>query len=151
MEQIKFYSTRGKYGCFSNFSKHPVNIDGKRYLTSEHYYQAMKFLDEPTQELIRKQKSAWDAAQTGRIETLPLREDWTDVMDDMMLKALFYKFHQNAEAADVLLSTGNAEIIEDSPTDYYWGCGKDGTGKNMLGKLLMKIRDELKDYVRIEY
>jgi predicted NAD-dependent protein-ADP-ribosyltransferase YbiA (DUF1768 family) len=43
----------------------------------------------------------------------------------------------------LLLSTGNATLIEDSPMDFYWGCGSDGTGKNMLGKILMEYRDIL--------
>jgi predicted NAD-dependent protein-ADP-ribosyltransferase YbiA (DUF1768 family) len=40
MEEIKFYTTRGQYGCFTNFSKHHIEVDGKIYPTSEHYYQS---------------------------------------------------------------------------------------------------------------
>jgi len=45
----------------------------------------------------------------------------------------------------VLLSTGDEQIIENSPIDYYWGCGADGSGKNMLGQVLMEIREILRD------
>ncbi len=53
------------------------------------------------------------------------------------------KFQTHRDIRDILLSTGNAEIVENSPIDFYWGCGADGSGKNMLGKILMEVRDIL--------
>lgn len=78
-----------------------------------------------------------------------LRADWDQVKDDIMYKALHAKFTQNAHLLEVLLGTGDKEIIEASPRDAYWGWGKDQKGVNMLGKLLMKLRDELSDLVEI--
>jgi len=76
------------------------------------------------------------------VETIRF-EDWEEVKDGIMLDALRLKFTQHSELKELLLSTGDEEIIEDSPIDSYWGCGSDGEGKNMLGKLLMKLRSEL--------
>lgn len=70
---IKFYRTTGPFGCFSNFSKHSVNIDGKEWPTSEHYFQAQKFSGTPHEEEIRSMTSAMAAAKAGRDRSLPLR------------------------------------------------------------------------------
>jgi ribA/ribD-fused uncharacterized protein len=61
-----------------------------------------------------------------------------------MYDALMAKFTQNEDAKQVLLSTGDNTLIEDSPVDWYWGCGANGKGKNRLGILLMRLRDELR-------
>mgnify|MGYP003691392609 CR=1 FL=1 len=61
-----------------------------------------------------------------------------------MLQGLTLKFTQNQDLRQKLLDTGNRDLIEHTEKDKYWGDGKDGSGKNMLGKLLMKVREELK-------
>ena len=60
-------------------------------------------------------------------------------------EALAHKFYAYSELRKLLLSTGDREIIEDSPLDSYWGCGKDGKGGNMLGKLLTRVRTEIRE------
>lgn len=140
---IKFYNTKNEYGAFSNFSRHSVDLDGKTWPTSEHYYQAKKFLDYDTQEMIRALKSPGQAAKEGRKRSLPLRSDWEEVKDDVMRDAIRAKFTQHEDLKELLLSTDQEYLIEDSPVDYYWGCGADGSGKNMLGRILMEIRSEL--------
>jgi len=52
------------------------------------------------------------------------------------------KVVQHPEAQEALRKSGNEDIVEDSPTDYFWGEGADGSGQNMLGKIWMKLRDE---------
>ena len=79
----------------------------------------------------------------GRNRNLPLRKDWEEVKDGIMKKAVLEKFKQNKEICKVLFSTGEENIIERTTNDYYWGCGKDGSGKNMLGIILMEVRKEL--------
>ena len=79
----------------------------------------------------------------GRERTRPLRQDWENVKNDIMRKAVLRKFQTHADIREILLSTKNQEIIENSPIDTYWGCGADGTGKNMLGIILMEVRDLL--------
>lgn len=140
---IRFYKIDDEYGCFSNFSHYDFELDGKWWRTSEHYFQAKKFLGTKYEEEIRLLDNPMKAAKRGRSRELPLREDWERVKDDIMRKAVYAKFQQNEDIKSILLSTGQEEIIEVATNDYYWGCGKEGTGKNMLGKILMETRDLL--------
>jgi ribA/ribD-fused uncharacterized protein len=71
------------------------------------------------------------------------RQDWEEVKDSIMFNAVLNKFMTHQDIRDILLSTGQEEIIEDTVDDYYWGCGKNGTGKNMLGQILMQVREVL--------
>jgi hypothetical protein len=61
-----------------------------------------------------------------------------------MRKAVLRKFETHKDIREVLLSTGDELIVENSPIDYYWGCGKDGSGKNRLGEILMEVREILR-------
>jgi len=81
----------------------------------------------------------------GRDRKRPLRPDWEQVKDDIMRKAVLKKFETHSDIREILLSTNDEEIVENAPQDYYWGCGKDGSGKNMLGKILVEVRDILRD------
>jgi ribA/ribD-fused uncharacterized protein len=141
---IKFYKTKEPYGCFSNFSPHAITLDDRIWATTEHYFQAQKYTGTSRYDLIANSESPRIAANLGRDRSIPLRPDWEQVKDEVMLKCVREKVKQHPEIMRILMSTDDAEIIEDSPIDYYWGCGKDGTGKNMLGKILMIIRDELR-------
>lgn len=93
---------------------------------------------------MRQTKTPKEAANLGRNRSLPLRSDWEQVKDDMMRKAVLQKFKTHAEIREILLSTGNELLVENSPVDYYWGCGKDGSGKNKLGQILTEVRDILR-------
>lgn len=139
---IRFYRESDNYGCFSNFSKHPVEIDGNIWKTSEHYFQAMKFAGTSAEEKIRNASSPTIAKKLGR--KYKLRSDWEQIKDNIMYKVVLAKFSQNENIRRVLLNTNNATLIEHTANDSYWGDGGDGTGKNMLGKILMKVRKELK-------
>jgi ribA/ribD-fused uncharacterized protein len=142
---IYFYSNREEpYGCFSNFSPHGVHLDGEWWPTTEHFFQAQKFRDEAQRAQIRRASSPKEAANRGRDRSRPLRPDWEKVKDDAMRRAVRCKFETHAEIRAVLLATGDEEIVENAPGDYYWGCGKDGTGKNMLGIILMEVRAALR-------
>ncbi|PSB52216.1 Swarming motility protein ybiA [filamentous cyanobacterium Phorm 6] len=141
---IYFYSTRGEYGSFSNFSAHGFELDGEYWPTTEHYFQAQKFPGTPQVDRIRQAKTPKDAAKMGRSRQLPLRQDWEQVKDDMMRKAVLRKFETHADIREILLATADEEIVENAPGDYYWGCGKDGGGKNMLGHILMEVREILR-------
>ncbi len=144
---IYFYGTRDKYGCFSNFSRHGFELDGAWWATSEHYFQAQKFAGTPHVEEIRQAKTPKEAAQMGRDRSRPLRSDWELVKDHIMRQAVLRKFETHADIREVLVSTGDELLVEKAPTDYYWGCGADGTGKNMLGVILMEVREILRDRI----
>lgn len=148
---IKFWRTKESYGCFSNFSKHSITIDGIIFLTSEHYFQAQKFykfngdFNDDMKDVVNA-KTPRDAADIGRDRNRPLRKDWEQVKDQVMEFIVEQKLLQHKNILELLLSTNEEEeIIEDSPYDYYWGCGKDGSGKNMLGKILMKLRTKFRN------
>ncbi len=141
---IYFYGTRSEYGCFSNFSSHGFKLDGFWWPTNEHFFQAQKFADTPHADAIREVKTPKDAAKMGRDRSRPLRRDWEEVKEEIMRRGVLQKFETHVEIREVLLSTGDEEIVENSPSDYYWGCGKDGSGKNRLGFILMEVREELR-------
>ena len=111
--------------------------------TVEHFFQARKFAGTEHEEAIRLAPSPMVAARMGRSRKRPLRTDWEAVKLDVMLEALRAKFTQHADLRELLLGTGNALLIEHRARDNYWGDGPDGGGANMLGTLLMRVRDEL--------
>lgn len=145
MKEIKFYKVHDDYGFMSNFAPYPFSDGNKIWPTSEHYFQAQKFLIPEIQERIRQIASPMDAALEGRNRQNPLRPDWEEIKDEVMLQALRMKFSQNPEIARELLATGDASIIEHTRNDAYWADGGDGSGKNKLGLLLMQVREELKN------
>jgi len=142
-ERILFYRQGDQWGEFSNFSPHPIDLDGQTWPTSEHYFQAQKFHDPDARTRIREAPGPGQAARLGR--RLPgLREDWEAVKESVMLDALRAKFDQHDRLERVLLSTGEAELVEHTTNDDYWADGGDGSGRNRLGVLLMQVRDELR-------
>ena len=141
---IKFYKLSEPYGCFSNFAAYPVELDGKVWPTSEHYFQAQKFAGTEFEEAIRRVKSPMIAARMGRDRSKPLRADWERVKDEVMRRAVLAKFTQHEGLREILLSTGGATLVEHTRNDSYWGDGGDGRGRNMLGQILVSVREELR-------
>eukprot|EP01083_Nonionella_stella_P074303 201494_1 len=84
-----------------------------------------------------------------RNKQVTMRDDWDKVKDHIMLKALRFKFKQNLHLKKLLLSTGDALLIEHTKRDCYWGDGGDGTGQNKLGLSLMEVRNELKSKANV--
>ncbi|MEM7794176.1 MAG: NADAR family protein [Cyanobacteria bacterium P01_C01_bin.118] len=145
---IYFYSNREEpYGCFSNFSKHGVLLDGRWWPTTEHYFQAQKFIetDPDWANKIGNVKTPKDAAVMGRNRKHPLRSDWEHVKDDIMHQAVLTKFRTHVDIQTILLGTGDEPIVENAPGDYYWGCGKDGSGLNKLGQILEAVRATIRE------
>jgi len=142
MNEIRFYRVNRPYGWLSNFSPHALDLDGRRWPTVEHYFQAMKFKDAGRQDEVRNAGSPAEAKRRG--QRRGLREGWHEVRDEVMRRAVEAKFEQHPDLADKLTATGDAHLIEDAPKDYYWGCGARGTGENMLGRILMEVRARLR-------
>ena len=142
---INFYRERDAYGFMSNFYRAPIDLDGRIWPTTEHYFQAMKFetTDPEAVEKVRLVKCPGEAAREGRKRSNPLRSDWEQIKDDIMRKCLMAKFTQHKELAQELIATGDARLVEHTKNDSYWGDGGNGTGRNMLGKLLMELRSQL--------
>ena len=143
---IYFYKVNAPYGCFSNFSPHPIYCLNREWPTVEHFYQSQKFqgsIDENLIEVIRYAPTPEEAAAIGRDPKRQVRSDWDYAKKQVMWEGVLTKFLTHKNIQEILLSTGEELIVEDSPTDYYWGCGKDKTGLNELGKILMKVRQEI--------
>ena len=145
---IRFYIREEPYGFLSNFWRCPqkVYLNYGRYETfptNEHYYQSMKAKYDRTREWIASAPTAMVAMTTGRaLPEKEMRSDWNIVREEIMLHGLRAKF-ENETLRLLLLWTGNAELVEDSPTDWFWGGSLPGS-QNALGKLLMKVRDEIR-------
>jgi len=84
-----------------------------------------------------------DIIQESKKRGIKYRQDWDLIKDRVMYIIVKAKFEQHDDLKELLISTKDREIRESSPSDYYWGSGKDNSGKNILGKILMKIRKEL--------
>ena len=141
---IRFYSAQGPYGEFSNFAAYPISLDKKKWPTSEHYFQAQKFLDPKAREAVRNASTPLMAARLGRDRRQKLRGDWESVKVSVMRTAVEAKFRQHDHLAKLLLSTGNATLVEHTDADAFWGDGGDGTGSNVLGRILMDVRAALR-------
>src|SRR5690348_4550142 len=148
---IYFYSPREQpYGCFSNFSRHGISMDDVWWPTVEHYFQAQKFEGTANSthanyvERIHRAATPKQAAELGRSRSVPLRADWEQVKDAIMLAAVQRKFETHEAIRAIMLATGDDEFVENAPRDYYWGGGADGSGLNRLGTTLMEVRVRLR-------
>lgn len=129
-----------EYGFLSNFYSSPIQYEGIVYPTVEHMFQALKALDIETRKKIANAATPGQAKRLGR--SVALREDWEEVKVDVMRTALQLKFSDPTLRAK-LIATGDAELIEGNTwNDRFWGVCR-GTGKNMLGLLLMEVRRNL--------
>lgn len=134
-------SFRGEYYFLSNFYSSKVTYEGITYLNNEAAFQSMKTLD-------MKERAAFAyldpsaAKKAGR--RVSLRRDWEDVKIDIMYEICKAKFTQNEELGRKLLETGDEELVEGNDwNDRIWG-KVNGVGANNLGKILMRIREELR-------
>lgn len=135
-------SFTNEFGFLSNFYEAPIYVDGKSYRSVEHAYQAHKTLDQDSQKLIREAKTPGIAKKLGK--SVKLRPDWESVKIDLMRTFVRKKF-ENPFLRPLLLATDNAELIEGNTwNDREWGVCR-GEGKNLLGKILEEIREEIKN------
>ena len=142
---IYFYGTTDEYGCFSNFSHHGIAMEDGYWPTVEHYFQAQKFDDPQHRERIRRASTPKEAKRLGWSRAIPVRADREEIKGEVMRRVVRRKFETHAALRTLLLSTGDEEIVENAPSDYYWGCGADGSGKNRMGVILMEVRAWLRE------
>ncbi len=158
---LYFARDRDRFGFLSHFEPSPVLMDGERWPTVEHYYQAQKSADPayvaairaaPTPGMAKQIAAAPDPGRLGAQHSWFAQEgraprgDWADVKLAIMHRADLAKFTQNPALRERLLATGDAELVEDSPHDAFWGSGPDGLGLNWAGQILMEIRTALHDH-----
>lgn len=132
----------GDYRFLSNFYFAPIIYEGIRYISTEVAYQAAKTLDTNTRIEMSNLKSS-EAKRIGK--TIPLRSDWETVKESIMYELCYKKFTEHKDLQKKLLDTGEAELIEGNWWgDTYWGVCR-GIGENKLGKILMKIRNQIRN------
>jgi ribA/ribD-fused uncharacterized protein len=141
---ICFFSQSETHREFSNFAPFAIDLDDARWPTVEHYYQAQKFVDPKLRQTIRKSEKPVIAKNLADKNKAAMRPDWDAVKDEVMYRAVRRKFELHAELRELLLATGEEDIAESAPNDYYWGVGREGTGQNRLGKIIERIRAELR-------
>ena len=144
VDTIRFYSVNAEYGELSNFALYPIQLKGKRWPTSERYFQAQKFAAVRDQEEVRNANTPMLAAALGRDRKRKLRRDWESVKLGVMREAVEAKFRQHEELRVLILGTGDARLIEHTDHDDFWGDGGDGSGRNELGRILMAVRARLR-------
>lgn len=144
-EVIGFYPR--EFYPFDNFSSFKVEWNGYLFSSVEEAYQAASFMgsDEELVEKIKKSHSDDEAQRIAYANRDKRREDWDDVKVSIMEELLRLKIEQNPYVKKKLLQTGDYMIVEDSPKDDFWGWGPNRDGQNNLGKLWMKLREELKN------
>ena len=142
---INFYNRDDPYYEFTNFYSAPIKVDKKTWPTSEHYFQAQKFVGTPYEEQIRHLPWPRQVIEFTRDPKVSpwRRSDWKSIKKDVMYKALLAKFTQHDYLRKLLLGTGERKLIDHNPYDSYRGDGGDGMGQNHLGELLMQLRREL--------
>lgn len=149
MKEISFYRANEKpYGAFSNLYRRTIVFEGGEYPTSEHAYQAGKARKDSVREWLMAAPSPSLLAMAAHgLYVWDVHPDWSKTKFDRMKRVLQAKFTQHEDLRELLLSTGNARLVEkatvDNSVNRLWG-EVNGVGKNMLGQLLMEVRDELR-------
>ena len=144
MKTIRFYKEFGEYGYLATYSNHGFFKDGIYWKTSEHYYQAQKFVEPEVKLKIANAKTPKIASTIGRDRNLNLRSDWEEIKQNIMYDAVYFKFKQNEDILRKLLDTGNAKLVEATVKENYWGCGPNNDGQNNYGKILVRVRKQLR-------
>jgi len=148
---VCFYSQSETHREFSNFAPFAIDLDRAHWASVEHYYQAQKFSDPDIRKAIRRAEKPAIAKNLAEKHKAAIRPDWDSVKDEVMYRAVSAKFAQHAELRKLLLATGEEDIAESAPTDYYWGIGREGTGQNKLGRIMERIRAELRAAAAAEH
>lgn len=144
--QVFFYEQ--DFYVLSNFSAFTLRWSGNRFDTSEAVYHWEKFPNSPgIRDEIRLAASAHEAFKLAERNKAWRRPDWDAVKVDVMRDILRAKAEQHEYVRRKLLATGDRELIENSWRDDFWGWGQNRDGHNMLGKLWMTIRAELRSQI----
>lgn len=149
MDEIRFYRASEKpYGAFSNLYRRDVAFEGEIFSTSEHAYQAGKARKPAVRKWLMEAPSpALLAMAAHGLYYWDIAPGWSTTKFDRMRAVLRAKFSQHPDLRDLLMSTGEARLVEsatvDNEVNRLWG-EVNGVGRNMLGLLLMELRTELR-------
>jgi len=142
---IWFYKTEAPCYWLTNFWNCVVAVFGMTFKNSEAAFQSQKFRDPNIQRLFCNMapREAFNAVRSDELKNR-VRSDWHNIKNDIMYEVLKAKFVQNAYLRNALLATGASVLVERTANDNYWADGGDGTGQNMLGQILMRVRAEMR-------
>ena len=142
---VGFYER--EFYVFSNFSSFQVEWMGYLWPTSEHAYQAARFFDSSPEyvQKIKDSRSAHEAFEIAQGNKQYQRDNWEAIKTEVMLEICRHKLQQNRYVWHKLQLTNNEHLVEDSPVDSFWGWGSDRQGRNELGKVWMKLREEVQN------
>lgn len=144
--EIRFYRASEKpYGAFSNLYRREIEFEGELFATSEHAYQAGKARKpEVRRWLMAAPSPALLAMAAHGLYYWDVAPGWSTSKFDRMRAVLRAKFSQHEDLRELLLSTGDARLVEsatvDNEVNRLWG-EVDGVGRNMLGVMLMDLRE----------
>ena len=144
MDYIDFYKEFGPLGYLANYSNHGFYKNNIYYKTVEHYYQSEKFDNLDIKNKIINAETPKEASNIGRDRGNIRIDNFKDIKNKVMFDGIYEKFSQNKDIRNKLIQTGNAIIREMTIDEYYWGIGKDLSGSNNIGKILMNVREVLK-------
>ena len=145
-EDALFVSRLSASELLGTTSRHAFQLEDRIWPTVEHYVLAMQFSDERKQEKIRLLDDPMKARKVGKTGFFQRpRSDWDSVKRVYMTRGVYTKCQAHPEVAAALLATGDDKIIENDQYDYYWGCGRDRRGNNIYGRILMEVRDKLRE------
>ncbi|AAZ12542.1 protein of unknown function (DUF1768), putative [Trypanosoma equiperdum] len=143
---VRFHDSREKpYGVFSPLSPHPVTIHHTQFPSLHHYFLTERFGGLPDAAPFQSAASVWELDRLVRVAEREGRQrgDWDRLKVDVMLLGNYMKFKQNENAREILMNTGTRLIVDHTEEDDFWGDAGDGTGHNLLGVILMAVRDRL--------
>ena len=149
MKEIRFYRASDKtYGVFSNLFRSAITFEGQVYPTAEHAYQAGKARKKEVRDWLMAAPSPGLLAMAAHgLYYWDVAPGWSVKKFDRMKAVLVAKFTQHADLRQILLDTRDARLVEsatvDSPVNRVWG-EFNGVGKNMLGILLMEVREQFR-------
>ena len=141
---IEFYKEFGELGYLANYSNHGFTKNGIFYKTVEHYYQSEKFDDPEIKKRIINAPTPKEASNIGRDRSNIRKENFKEIKNQVMFDGILEKFRQNRDITYKLIETRNKKIAEATIDEYYWGIGKDKSGKNVIGDILVKVRERIK-------
>lgn len=141
-DKVFFYPK--EFYIFDNFSSFQIEWRGFLWPTSEHAFQAARFMgaNDSIVGLIKNARSAHDAQKIANENISQQLSNWSEMEKDIMKEILRAKINQHPYVLKKLIESGTREIIEDSWRDNHWGWGQDHLGENLLGKIWMELRQD---------
>ena len=139
-----FFSRHDAHELLGSASSHPFTLDNKQWPTAEHYYQAMLFDNSKIQDQILALPDAKSVQTFSKWRFFQKKKGWKKLRQVLMTRAIYTKCKTYPEVAEKLLATADNKLVENSAYDYFWGCGRDRRAENTYGKVMMNVREKLK-------